>query len=170
MTERLRTVSIGDGIIDAVELEGSTVNYLPGGAALNLAVGLARWGLASGLVTRFGSDRYGFLIARYLREENVTVVNPPNVDFTGIAYSRRRNGEPFYEFSSQMFRRRIVFTSAVMAALEAADAVAVNSFPFDDHRQTEALVAALAKARAYRHRSQSAPEAHCRHGGLSRGR
>lgn len=138
------TVSIGDGIIDAVELEDGTVNYFPGGAALNLAVGLARLGLASKLVTRFGSDRYGFLIARYLREENVTVLNPPTVDFTGVAFSRRRNGEPFYEFSAEMFRRRIVFASGVMAAIAAADAVTVNSFPFDDPRQAEGLGAALA--------------------------
>jgi fructokinase len=141
------TLSIGDGIIDAVELEDGTIEYLPGGAALNLAVGLARLGLASGLVTRFGSDRYGALIQRYLRQEKVAVLNPPNVDFTGVAFSRRRNGEPFYEFSPEMYRRRIVFTSAVVATIEAADAVAVNSFSFDDLRQTETLVSALAKAK-----------------------
>ena len=138
------TVSIGDGIIDAVELEDGTVKYLPGGAALNLAVGLARLGLASRLVTRFGNDRYGFLIARYLREENVAVLNPPTVDFTGVAFSRRRNGEPIYEFSGPMFRRRIVFSEAVLAAIEAADAVAVNSFPFADPEKAKGLIAALA--------------------------
>jgi fructokinase len=141
------TVSIGDGIIDAVELETGAVSDVPGGAALNLAVGLARLGLASGLVTRFGADRHGFVIARYLREEGVRILNPPNVDPTGVAFSRRRNGEPNYEFSPAMFRRRIVFSDDVLQAIGAAEAVAVNSFPFDDARQTDTLVAALKEAR-----------------------
>ena len=90
MTDRPATISIGDGIIDAVELAPGHVDDLPGGAALNLAVGLARLGLSSGLVTRFGLDRYGFLIERYLRQEGVRIFNAPNVDFTGVAVSRRR--------------------------------------------------------------------------------
>lgn len=146
MTDRPATISIGDGIIDAVELAPGRVDDLPGGAALNLAVGLARLGLASGLVTRYGLDRYGFLIARYLRQENVQVFNAPNVDFTGVAFSRRRKGEPTYEFTPEMYRRRIAFTEEVTAAIERAASVAVNSFPFDDARQTDAVVEALSRA------------------------
>src|SRR4029079_15579431 len=144
MTEPLSTVSIGDGIIDAVELESGIIADFPGGAALNLAVGLARLGLASTLATRFGADRHGFLIARCLREEGVAILNPPNVDFTGVAFSRRKNGEPSYEFSPAMFRRHIIFSADVMKGIDEADAVAVNSFPFDDPRQVDRLVAALA--------------------------
>lgn len=138
--------SIGDGIIDAVELAHGGIEYFPGGAALNLAVGIARLGLTSQLATRFGLDRYGFLIERYLREEHVQIFNAPNIDFTGIASSRRRNGEPTYEFTPAMFRRRIAFTDQVLQAIGRASAVAVNSFPFDDSRQTDALVAALGMA------------------------
>src|SRR5262249_39568107 len=76
----------------------------------------------------------------------VDILNPPNVDFTGIAFSRRKNGEPVYEFSPAMFRRRIVFTPEVLAAIGAAQAVAVNSFPFDDLRQADAPVSALGQA------------------------
>lgn len=140
-------VSIGDGIIDAVELAPDRIEHHPGGAALNLAVGLARLGLSSQLVTRFGADRYGFLIERYLREEGVEIFNPLNVDFTGVAFSRRVNGEPVYEFNPVMFRRRIALTDSVIAAIAGAAAVAVNSFPFDDDAQSDALVAALKKAR-----------------------
>src|SRR5262245_19730671 len=107
MTAVSTTVSIGDGIIDAVELAPGNVENFPGGAALNLAVGLSRLGLATQLVTRFGLDRHGFLIERYLREEGVRIFNAPNVDFTGVAFSRRRNGEPTYEFTPEMYRRRI---------------------------------------------------------------
>lgn len=145
MTEMPTTISIGDGIIDAVELAPGQVDDLPGGAALNLAVGLSRLGLTSGLVTRYGLDRYGFLIERYLRQEGVSIFNAPNVDFTGVAFSRRRNGEPTYEFTPEMYRRRIAFTPEVMTAMENAAVVAINSFPFDDARQTDALIAALAQ-------------------------
>lgn len=147
MTAMPSTISIGDGIIDAVELAPGRIEDHPGGAALNLAVGLARLGLHSQLVTRFGADRYGFLIERYLREEGVQIFNPLNVDFTGVAFSRRVGGEPSYEFSASMFRRRIAFTDEVVAAMAGAAAVGVNSFPFDDARQTDDLLAALAKAK-----------------------
>jgi fructokinase len=140
-------LSIGDGIIDAVELAPGSTEDHPGGAALNLAVGLARLGLKSQLVTRFGADRYGFLIERYLREERVQIFNALNADFTGVAFSRRVDGEPSYEFSPSMFRRRIAFTDEVVAAIAGATVVAVNSFPFDDARQTDDLLAALAKAK-----------------------
>jgi len=149
MNEAATVLSIGDGIIDAVELVPGRIEDHPGGAALNLAVGLARLGLKSQLATRFGADRYGFLIARYLREERVQIFNPPNTDFTGVAYSRRVDGEPSYEFSASMFRRRIAFTDQVVSAIAGAAAVAVNSFPFDDARQTDDLLAALAKARGF---------------------
>jgi fructokinase len=139
-------VSIGDGIIDAVELTPGKVERFPGGAALNLAVGAARLGLTSRLVTRYGRDRNGFLLDRYLREEGVEVLNPPNVDFTGVVRSTRRDGEPTYHFAPAMFRRRILFSDAVLEAVASADAVAVNSFPFDNPREVEALVAALRRA------------------------
>ncbi len=139
-------VSIGDGIIDAVELTPGSVERFPGGAALNLAVGIARLGLRSQFVTRFGLDRDGFLLDRYLRQEGVQVLNSPNVDFTGVVSSSRRDGEPTYHFAPAMFRRRITFTDRTLEAIAAADAVVVNSFPFDDPRQAEALVAALKQA------------------------
>ena len=139
-------VSIGDGIIDAVEFAPADVRSFPGGAALNLAVGAARLGLRSRLVTRYGIDREGFLLDRHLREERVEILNPRNVDFTGIVRSTRTNGEPTYHFNSVMFRRRILFTDAVIDAIRKADAVAVNSFPFDNPTEVDALVRALGQA------------------------
>lgn len=140
-------VSIGDGIIDAVELTPGAIERFPGGAALNLAVGVARLGLRSRFVTRFGLDREGFLLERTLRQEGVEILNPPNVDFTGVVLSTRDDGEPTYHFTPPMFRRRIFFTEAVRAAIAGADAVVVNSFPFDVPVQADALVSAFTEAR-----------------------
>ena len=127
-------ITIGDAIIDAVQTSGAAALY-PGGAALNLAVGLARLGLASALAARIGRDRDGFRLMRYLREEGVRLINTPNADFTGVAMSQRRDGEPSYDFTPSLYRRRIAFNPTLLQAVAEAPAVAVNSFSYDDADQ-----------------------------------
>ncbi len=136
-------ITIGDAIIDAVQTSGAAAALYPGGAALNLAVGLARLGLASALAARIGSDRDGFRLMRYLREEGVRLINTPNADFTGVAMSRRRDGEPSYDFTPSLYRRRIAFNPTLLQAVAEAPAVAVNSFSYDDAAQAKALGDAL---------------------------
>jgi fructokinase len=63
-------ISIGDCIIDAVEIGPGQTDRHPGGAALNLAVGLSRLGLCSGLA-RARADPGGFRLRRYLKDEGV---------------------------------------------------------------------------------------------------
>ena len=139
-------VAIGDGIIDAVQTSDAPPALYPGGAALNLAVGLARLGVPSVLAARIGLDRNGFRLMRYLREEGVRLINTPNADFTGVATSRRRGGEPSYEFTPSLFRRRIAFNSTLLKAIAEAPAVAVNSFSYGDSQQADALCEALDSA------------------------
>jgi fructokinase len=139
-------VVIGDGIIDAVQTSDAPSVLYAGGAALNLAVGLARLGVPSVLAGRIGLDRNGFRLMRYLREEGVGLINTPNADFTGVATSRRRGGEPSYEFTASLFRRRIAFNSILLKAVAEAPAVAVNSFSYGDSAQADALCRALEAA------------------------
>jgi fructokinase len=146
MTASKPVVTIGDAIIDAVQTSDAPPVVYPGDAALNLAVGLARLGLSSLLAARIGFDRNGFRLRRYLREEGVRLVNTPNADFTGVATSRRRDGEPSYDFTPSMYRRRIAFNSALLGAVAEAPAIAVNSFSYSDARQVEALCDALGAA------------------------
>jgi fructokinase len=136
-------VTIGDGIIDAVQTSDAPPVLYPGGAALNLAVGLARLGLPSILAARIGHDRNGFRLARYLREERVELINTANADFTGVATSQRREGEPSYDFTPSLFRRRIAFNARLLGAISEAPAVAVNSFSYGDARQAKSLCDAL---------------------------
>ena len=153
-------VVIGDGIIDAVQTSDAPSVLYPGGAALNLAVGLARLGVPSALAGRVGLDRNGFRLMRYLREEGVRLINTPNSDFTGVATSRRRGGEPSYEFTASLFRRRIAFNSTLLKAIIEAPAVAVNSFSFGDSAQADALCKALEAAPGLKILDpESAPEA-----------
>jgi fructokinase len=118
-------VTIGDGIIDAVKLSDSPPTLYPGGAGLNLAVGLARLGIASVLAARIGLDRNGFRLMRYLREEASSSSIPPTP--TSPA-SRRRGGEPSYDFTPSLYRRRIAFNSTLLKAIAEAPAIGVNSF------------------------------------------
>lgn len=136
-------VTIGDGIIDAVQTSDAPPVLYPGGAGLNLAVGLARLGVPSVLAARIGHDRNGFRLARHLRDEGVGLINTPNADFTGVATSRRRDGEPTYDFTPSMFRRRIAFNAALLQAIAVAPVVAVNSFSYGDASQARSLRDAL---------------------------
>ncbi len=140
-------ISIGDCIIDAVEIGPGQTERHPGGAALNLAVGLSRLGLCSGLVARVGTDPDGFRLRRHLKDEGVRLFETPTVDSTGVVTSSRAGGEPTYSFGPVMFRRRIAFTDVTLCAMSKADAVAANTFPFDNPEQVEALVAAMRQAR-----------------------
>jgi hypothetical protein len=45
-----------------------------------------------------------------------------------------------------MFRRRVAFTDATLSAVAKADAVAANTFPFDNPEQVAALVEAMRQA------------------------
>jgi fructokinase len=136
-------VTIGDGIIDAVQISEAPPTLYPGGAGLNLAVGLARLGLPSVLAARIGLDRNGFRLTRYLREEGVELINTPNADFTGVATSRRLAGEPSYDFTPSLYRRRIAFNTTLLKAIAEAPVVAVNSFSYANLKQADALCEAL---------------------------
>jgi len=136
-------VTIGDCIIDEVDAGIGLPQRFAGGAGLNLAAGIAKLGLPSALITRFGQDRDGFFLLRHARDRGIRVLNSPTVDATGVAVSTRVNGEPSYRFKPVMLRRRIGFTAEALHLLGTAPAVAVNSFPFEHPRQAEALVAAF---------------------------
>ncbi|OWV86819.1 PfkB family carbohydrate kinase [Rhizobium sp. R693] len=143
-------VTVGDCIIDEVRIEGEEPRRLPGGAALNLAVGVAKFGLASILITRVGQDREGALLLRYARERGVKIVRTPTVDPTGVAVSTRKHGEPAYSFNPAMYRRRILFDAAAVQAMEEAAVIAVNSFPFDNGAEASNLGRTLQRVRGVR--------------------
>lgn len=136
-------VVIGDALIDAIESDSGATARFPGGAALNLAVGLVRLGGAATLAVRLGMDRRGFWLARYLREEGVSLINTRNADFTGVATSRHQNGVPEYRFAPSLFRRRIAFDTRLLSAIAHAPAVVVNSLSYDVPRQAERLASAF---------------------------
>lgn len=142
-----QAVIIGDALWDAVVSGPEALPVLyPGGAGLNLTVGLSRLGMKAALAARVGPDQAGAKLRRYMLEKGVELIETPSADFTEVVTSTRENGEPNYYFPPQLFRRRIHFGQQLAERVATATVVATNAFPFDDHLQAGSLSNLLAAA------------------------
>jgi fructokinase len=135
-------VVIGDALIDEIHLGGTTSEFV-GGAALNVAVGLATLGVRTKLIAMVGDDADGLTIRAFLGEHGVELIATvgPNGSSRGI--SDRVDGEPRYEFNSAARARQIRFGTAERNAIAAAALVVVSCFPFDDAAQSIELAGAI---------------------------
>lgn len=142
-----QAVIVGDALWDAVVSSPDAPPVLyPGGAGLNLTVGLSRFGMRAALAARVGFDQIGARLRRYMLEQGVDLIETPNTDFTDVVTSTRDNGEPTYYFSPQLYRRRIHFGAELKERVATAAVVASNSFPFGDLGQSTQLARLLAEA------------------------
>lgn len=137
-----RITVVGDALIDELRDPSGSREFI-GGAALNVAVGLALLGEDVTLVAMLGDDDAATRIRAYLRDFGVHLVASPSAHGTSRAISDRTDGEPRYEFNEAAKRRGIRFDAATRAALDDAGLVVVSCFPFDDTAQYAALVAAI---------------------------
>ena len=133
------TVVIGDALIDEMRSETHTSEAV-GGAALNVATGLARLGHPATLLAMIGEDEPGQEIRRYLDHYGVRCVSSPSRFGTSRAVSIRHRGEPTYEFNQAAQHREIAFTDARAEAVQDADAIVVSCFPFDNAQQSSDLL------------------------------
>lgn len=143
MAAPARIVVIGDALID--ELRDDTgVREFVGGAALNVAVGLARLGAPAALVAMVGDDEAGDHIRAFSRDFGVELIASPAPLGSSRAVSvRSGGGEPTYEFNAAAKARAVRFGPAERAAIEAAAITVISCFPFDDTAQTAELEQAL---------------------------
>ena len=137
-----RVTVVGDALIDELRDEHGSREFV-GGAALNVAVGLALLNQDVTLVAMLGDDEPASRIRAYLRDYGVRLVESPSAHGTSRAVSDRTDGEPRYEFNEAAKRRGIRFDDATRGALDEADLVVVSCFPFDDAAQYDALVDAI---------------------------
>ncbi len=64
----------GESLVDVViGPDGQTIESAPGGAPLNIAVGLARLGVPTALLTTIGADEYGERVARHVHDSGVAL-------------------------------------------------------------------------------------------------
>ena len=137
-----RVTVVGDALIDELRDEHGSREFV-GGAALNVAVGLALLGEDVTLVAMLGDDEPAERIRAYLHDYGVRLVESPSERGTSRAVSDRTDGEPRYEFNEAAKRRGIRFDDATREALDDADLVVVSCFPFDDAAQNDALIDAI---------------------------
>ncbi|GAA2009855.1 PfkB family carbohydrate kinase [Microbacterium ulmi] len=143
-----QVVVIGDALIDEVR-DGRGVREFVGGAALNVAVGLARLGVPATLIAMVGDDEAGAHIREYLSDFGVELVATSAPYGSSRAVSTRSGGgEPVYEFNEAAKARRIRFGAAEHTAMTDAAMVVVSCFPFDDIAQTRELAEAVEAVRA----------------------
>lgn len=141
-----RVVVVGDALIDELR-DDSGVREFVGGAALNVAVGLARLGVPATLIAMVGDDDAGSHIRTYLRDFGVELLASPSPLGSSRAVSTRSGaGEPVYEFNDAAKGRSISYGEAERAALRDASMVVVSCFPFDNPEEVERLDQALEKA------------------------
>ncbi|MGW4929029.1 carbohydrate kinase family protein [Agromyces sp. NPDC004153] len=138
-----RVAVVGDALIDELRDEHGSREFV-GGAALNVAVGLALLGEDVTLVAMLGDDEAAERIRAFLHDYGVRLVESPSPHGTSRAVSdRSEGGEPRYEFNEAAKRRALRFDDATRAALDEADLVVVSCYPFDDDAQVASLVGAI---------------------------
>ncbi|KAA9107734.1 PfkB family carbohydrate kinase [Microbacterium rhizomatis] len=141
-----RVVVIGDALIDELR-DDHGVREFVGGAALNVAVGIARLGVPATLIAMVGDDEAGAHIRSYLADFDVELLASPSPYGSSRAVSVREGGaEPHYEFNEAAQNRAVRFGDAERAAIADAPVVVISCFPFDDVAQTLQLASAVAGA------------------------
>lgn len=140
-------VVIGDALIDEIR-DDSGVRELVGGAALNVAVGLRRLGVATTLIAMVGEDEAGAHIREYLSDHGVRLIESAAPHGSSRAVVQRAaDGEPDYVFNEAARKRSIRYSDAARDAIAEAGLVAISCFPFDVPAEVDALLEASAGAR-----------------------
>lgn len=137
-----RITVVGDALIDELRDPSGSREFV-GGAALNVAVGLALLGDDATLLAMVGDDQPAAHIRAYLDDYGVRLVASPSEHGTSRAVSIRADGEPRYEFNEAAQHRRLSFDRATRTALADADLVVVSCYPFDDDEQVDLLLDAI---------------------------
>lgn len=140
-------VVIGDVLIDEMREAGGATS-VPGGSALNVAVGLAALGTPSVLVGMIGDDDDGRIIRDYLHGWGVRFAPTLGPHGTGRAISDRRGGEPSYRFNRASIERGIRIDDALVELVSDAALIAISGFPFDNTGQADELRDLLAGSAA----------------------
>ncbi len=131
-----RVVVVGDALIDEIR-DDRGIREFVGGAALNVAVGLARLGVPATLIAMVGDDEAGAHIREYLGDFGVELIATRGPYGSSRAVSTRSgSGEPVYVFNEAAKARRVRFGAAEIEAMTDAAMVVVSCFPFDDVAQT----------------------------------
>ncbi|HEY8700250.1 MAG TPA: carbohydrate kinase [Arthrobacter sp.] len=92
---------IGESLVDIISDPGTPAGAKahPGGSPLNVAVGAARLGLQTSLVTHYAEDRYGLMIEEHLASNGVHVINGGTAPTSTALATLRPDGAAEYTFA-----------------------------------------------------------------------
>ncbi len=130
-----RVVVIGDALVD--EVDGASI---VGGAALNVAVGLARLGVPARLIAMVGDDAAGAVVREHCAAHGVELVATPAPHGTAVATAVRHGGTMRYEFNDAGLRR-FVDLDGLHGQLAAAPLVVVSCLALELVAQIAPLLA-----------------------------
>ena len=94
-------VVVGESLVDIISdpRQPEAVQVHPGGSPLNVAVGAARLGLRTALVTHYADDRNGLLIDGHLQANGVQVINGGTAPTSTALAALGPDGGADYTFS-----------------------------------------------------------------------
>jgi fructokinase len=127
-------VVIGDALVD--EVDGASI---VGGAALNVAVGLARLGVPARLVAMVGDDDPGRLVRAHCERYGVELTATDAPHGTAVARAERHGGTMRYAFNDAG-QRRFVDLTALVGVLAAARLVVVSCLALEHEAQVAPLL------------------------------
>lgn len=101
MAPETRVTVIGESLVDIIrDPHGRTDSQAhPGGSPLNVAVGTARLGLKTNLVTHYSEDPYGLMIDEHLQSNGVDVINGGTAPTSTALATLGPDGGAEYTFS-----------------------------------------------------------------------
>lgn len=135
-----QVVVIGDALVDEVEGRAHV-----GGAALNVAVGLARLGVPPLLIAMVGDDAPGEMVRAHCAAHGVELIATAAPHGTAVATAVRDGGTMHYEFNAAGTSRFVELRDQG-PALEAAPLVLVSCLALE-HAAQVAPLAALPRSR-----------------------
>lgn len=130
---------VSDVLVDVVERADGRRDAFPGGAGLNLAVGLCDLGGRTRLAAPIGTDAEGRALRAAIEGAGIEWVPLPGHPRTPRAASLRVDGEPRYSFSAEVAARHYVFDEVAVESLRGSSVIAVNSYPLGDPDEVRAL-------------------------------
>ncbi|HIY66104.1 MAG TPA: hypothetical protein H9830_07490 [Candidatus Agrococcus pullicola] len=138
-----RVAVIGDALIDVID-----DRHVPGGAALNVAVGLAKLGLSVDLISMLADDAPGAVLRAYAEGHGVRVHATRAPFGTATATATLRADSMDYVFN-EAGRKRFVAVNDAQQVVLAADCVVASCVALENARQCQEIESALAPSRPF---------------------
>lgn len=92
-------VVAGEALVDVVVRPDGSRHEAPGGSPMNVAVGLARLGVPTTLLTTLGADPYGGLVRDHLAASGVQVAISPQAATSTATARLDADGQATYDFA-----------------------------------------------------------------------